>query len=655
MTARAKSAATPATLATALSYIARGWAVLPIRPRTKLPATTHGLKDATRDEATVRDWWTRWPSAGVGIATGQASGLVVLDVDGEAGRRSLTLLEEKIGVLPQTLRSKTGRGEHLFFALPGNGQARCSAGKLGDGLDVRGDGGYVVVAPSVHPNGGRYRWANDCLPAPLPSPLVKLLAESPRATVRRAGAATEKIPEGRRNAVLASLAGTMRRRGMGFNAIHAALEAENAARCDPPLPPAEVESIASSVTRYAPATDPHKSSEQGSEGVVLRPFSEIEPTPLRWFWPGRIPLGKLCLLIGDPGLGKSLLTLDIAARASRGIAFADGAACEPGEVVFLSAEDDAADTIRPRLDAAGADPSRIHLIEAVKVRLQDGTLSEKSFSLESDIDALESALAALPQPRLVVIDPISAYLGGTDSHTNAEVRGLLAPLAALAARRKIAVVAVSHLRKSAGSAVHRAIGSIAFAAAARSAWAVAIDPNDPDARLFLPLKQNLATDSGGLSFRIVPAGDVARIDWSTLPVRLRADDVLSSPESESDRAERRDARDFLLSQLEDGPVAVRDLQAAARGSGISWRAVETAKAKLAIRAERAGFGPRGRWRWSLPAAYTASPVGKDLRPMGVYEQAAESTAVSSATPPIDRIDTNATAYGGDGDLAEGEL
>jgi RecA-family ATPase len=185
-------------------------------------------------------------------------------------------------------------------------------------------------------------------------------------------------------------------------------------------------------------------------GAVLRCFRDIEPEPLRWLWPGRIPLGKLTLLIGDPGLGKSLVTVDMAARLSRGTAFADGAACDRGSTIFLSAEDEAADTIRPRLDAAGADLSRVHVLDAVRVTLADGVLSEKCFSLETDIAALESALLQNPDVRLIVIDPLSAYLGGTDSHSNAEIRGLLSPLGAMAARRGVAVSAITHLRKSPG-------------------------------------------------------------------------------------------------------------------------------------------------------------------------------------------------------------
>ncbi|MGC1977118.1 MAG: AAA family ATPase, partial [Candidatus Sulfotelmatobacter sp.] len=226
----------------------------------------------------------------------------------------------------------------------------------------------------------------------------------------------------------------------------------------------------------APEWKPRPSA---SVSVITRAFSDITPEQLRWLWPGRIPLGKLTLLVGDPGLGKSLLTIDVASRVSRGKSFPDSATCEAGAVLMASAEDDPADTVRPRLDAANADVSRIHTLAGVRLTRSDGSECERPFQLEVGIAALEDTLLRMSDVRLIVIDPISAFLGNTDSNSNAEIRGLLAPLAALAARHHVAVLSVTHLRKSPGTAVHRAIASIAFTAAARASWAVAADPSNP--------------------------------------------------------------------------------------------------------------------------------------------------------------------------------
>lgn len=342
-------------------------------------------------------------------------------------------------------------------------------------------------------------------------------------------------------------------------------------------------------------------TEPATPGAVLRCFSDIAPQPLRWLWPGRIPLGKLTLLIGDPGLGKSLLTTEVASRVTRGKSFPDDAACESGSAIFLSAEDDAADTIRPRLDAAGADVSRVHILEAVCVQHTNGSLTEKTFNLETDITALEEALRKHPDVRLIVIDPLSAYLGGVDSHSNAEVRGMLTPIVALAARLGVAVLCVTHLRKSPGAAIYRAISSIAFAAAARAVWAVAPDPEDGERRILVPVKQNLSASAGGLAFRIETQNNVPRLAWEPGAVALAANEVLGNVDVQQDQSERREAKMWLKDFLADGPVAVKRIQREAKAAGLSWITVRRAKDALLVVACKSGY--HGGWEWRLEDAH----------------------------------------------------
>jgi putative DNA primase/helicase len=237
---------------------------------------------------------------------------------------------------------------------------------------------------------------------------------------------------------------------------------------------------------------------------ILISMAEVHSRPIEWLWPGRIARGKVTLIAGDPGLGKSFLTLDLAARVSRGSPWPDApnASAPLGGVVLLSAEDDAEDTIRPRLDAAGADVHRIKLLQAVRHNYRENQ-KEAVFSLGTDLPALEAAILATPGCRLVVIDPITAYLGETDSHKNAEIRGLFAPLAALAAKHGVAIVCVTHLNKSgSGPAIYRSIGSIGFVAAARAVWAVIKDRDNPRRWLMLPAKNNLAPDALGLAYTL---------------------------------------------------------------------------------------------------------------------------------------------------------
>ena len=261
-------------------------------------------------------------------------------------------------------------------------------------------------------------------------------------------------------------------------------------------------------------------------------------------------------------------------------------------------KDDPGDTIRPRLDAAGADVSCVHVLEAVRVPRSDGSLLEKNFNLETDIAALEDALNRLPDVRLIVIDPISAYLGGADSNTNAEVRGLLAPLAALAAKYGVAILAVTHLRKSGGTAVHRAIASIAFVAAARAVRAVAPDPADTERRLMLPVKQNLAANVGGLAFRVEVQDGTARVAWEPGAVSLEANDVLSGLEDQDGHGARKEAESFLSDLLADGPLSVKKIEKEAKAAGFSWITVRRAKGALGVLSGKRGFDDG--WSWWLP-------------------------------------------------------
>jgi hypothetical protein len=140
----------------AIEWARAGFAIFPCRPCGKEPLTKHGFKDATRDEAQIRQRWTKWPDANIGLATGRENGIAVIDVDGLEGEKRLALLEEKFGKLPPTSRGDTGNGKHLIFATPEDcGPVPCGAA---DGLDFRADGGYVIAPPSVHPNGKTYEW-----------------------------------------------------------------------------------------------------------------------------------------------------------------------------------------------------------------------------------------------------------------------------------------------------------------------------------------------------------------------------------------------------------------------------------------------------------------------------------------------------------------
>lgn len=263
----------------ALKYAEKGFAVFPLREGGKEPLTENGCKDASRDPEAVRKWWQRWPRANIAIATGSPSGgLVVVDVDvdeekGVYGNDSLRLWESKFSPLPATLAAITGRGgAHYYFRSPL--ELRNRAGVL-EGVDVRGEGGYVVAPPSIHPNGRRYEWEASSTPdpAPLPEDLLSLIRPS------GGGGQRFRMPDavqaGARNDTLFRMAASLQERGLSDGAIRSAVQAENLERCSPPLTEGEVEKLVDSAFRYRKGGDPEQSARsvdaaaQGSAGELL--------------------------------------------------------------------------------------------------------------------------------------------------------------------------------------------------------------------------------------------------------------------------------------------------------------------------------------------------------------------------------------------------
>ncbi|MFZ4542189.1 MAG: AAA family ATPase [Rickettsiales bacterium] len=331
-------------------------------------------------------------------------------------------------------------------------------------------------------------------------------------------------------------------------------------------------------------------------------MSDVEMRPINWLWEKRIACGKLTVIAGDAGLGKSQLTANLAATVSQGLMWPEDGLpnCSQGHVVFLSAEDDAADTIKPRLIAAGADVSKCHIIEAIRTKTKDGRDSERSFDLSQDVERLGMALGQIGDVRLVIIDPITAYLGDTDSHNNAEIRGVLAPLSAMAASHGAAILLITHLNKSTGhNILARVIGSTGMPAAARACYLVSKDPNEPELRYFLPIKNNVGNDSDGFSYRIdgFEIGDginTSRIVWQHGKVNAHA---ILNPAPEEKPVPTNKAQDWLKDLLSE-PMLSNDIYTEAEGAGFSkgklFRAAE------ALEVQKKKLGMKGSWQWSLP-------------------------------------------------------
>ncbi|MEO8286527.1 MAG: AAA family ATPase [Chloroflexota bacterium] len=329
-------------------------------------------------------------------------------------------------------------------------------------------------------------------------------------------------------------------------------------------------------------------------------LSDVEPELVRWLWPGRIPLGKLTILDGDPGLGKSLMTLDIGARVTTGSVMPDGQASDlgaPAGVVLLSAEDDLADTIRPRLDAAGADVTRVvaltHVAEAGSER----------FPTVFDLPEIENAITAV-SAALVIIDPIMAYLpSDVNSYRDQDVRRAFMPLTELAQRTGVAVLVIRHLNKQANSnPLYRGGGSIGMIGTARSGLLIAADPDDAteSRRILVRMKSNSAAPVESLAYQVETAGNgVARIVWLGA-CRHTAHTVLAVPADSDDRSAIGEASAFLRNALQDGAQLAQHILTAGQNAGIAEKTLRRATTKMGIVKRREGFGPEGQWLWQLP-------------------------------------------------------
>jgi putative DNA primase/helicase len=342
--------------------------------------------------------------------------------------------------------------------------------------------------------------------------------------------------------------------------------------------------------------------------VVVR-LDTVLPEAVDWLWSGRVPRGKLTLLIGDPGLGKSFLLLDLMARVSRAAPWPDAGTASPGDSVLLTAEDGLADTIRPRLEALEADCRRIHALTGIREAGQ-----ERAVSLAHDLAQLEVVIERTGAC-LIGVDPLSAYLGDRDSYKDPDIRRVLGPVATLAERTSTAIVGIMHLTKDQQRrALYRALGSIAFVAAARVVLAVGKDPEDDSRRLMVTVKNNLTAHAPALAFTVTRGV----LDWFAAPVLgVDADQVLS-PVAGDDRHERLDADAFLRDTLATGAMASRAILQDAEANGISRRTLFRAKARLGVLARREGEPGRhggGTWYWSLPAAEpTPAPPPLECQP-----------------------------------------
>jgi putative DNA primase/helicase len=380
--------------------------------------------------------------------------------------------------------------------------------------------------------------------------------------------------------------------------------------------------IASGPSEETPGVDTARSPGCRVESVCL---SDVRPEVVTWLWPGRVPWGKLTVLEGDPGVGKSTLALQIAAHVSSGRSLLPGTeALDPSTVLLLpSFEDGTADTVVPRLQAAGADCSRIHELRGVAY---SGAAHSTPLSLPNDVEVLRDEIQSRGA-RLVLIDSLTTSLSaGTDPYKDMDVRKALAPLARVAEETGAAVVVIRHFTKSGrGNAVTAGGGSVAISGVARVVLQVHKAPDDDSKRVLAVAKCNVAVVSPSLQFSLDDAGTCARIRWEGESSHSADDLVALRVPDDGEREVTEEASDWLRVTLGVSVLPRSEVIELAKRAGYRERTVQRAAKQIGVKHKRGGFGAPG--LWELPSSRESASD----RPEQIGTPSVAPSTVSRAT------------------------
>ena len=601
----------------ALSYAAFGLRVFPCRPRAKEPATEHGFKDASADGAQVREWWSRDP-CNIGLATG--GGIVVIDLDehperGESGSAALSMLEKMYGPVPETVTSRTGNGgEHRFFSCVDQrvhiGQDLDTRAHKGDdrvlpkGIDWRGNGGYVVAPPSVHPITGKpYKWVPGHAPgempfAELPSWMLDIIvADQCRPTsgggtmeAESTGGLPETVDEGGRNRFLFERAAGLRDRGFSFDEIYGAISVMNEQRCSPPLDNGEVQTICRSACRYdpdplggwgmakstgkisAPSTLPIKAEDFFG---CFKPLTEFEEREAEWVIPGWMPRSQITLIAADGGIGKTTLWCDILAALSRG----GRCLLDPPDlmrpslrVAFCTTEDSVGQKLKKKLRVAGANMENIIAMDPGAGA--NGELRGFKFGTPLMADFVRHF-----KPDVVVFDPVQGFIDReVNMGSRNAMRDCLAPLVSLGEELGTTFLIVVHTNKRKGaSGRDRIADSADLWDIARSVWMAGFTENY-GVRYLSNEKNNYSLLQQTLLFTIEEDGIVQPVGTSW----KRDRDYQQEAQAAVAAPKRDDCRELLIKQLDaaGGQMLTKDLDTAIVQSGFSEHTLRRVKTSL---------------------------------------------------------------------------
>lgn len=353
--------------------------------------------------------------------------------------------------------------------------------------------------------------------------------------------------------------------------------------------------------------------------VNLRCGASIKPLAITWLWDGWLPAGKLTILAGTAGTGKTTLALGLAAALTSGGKWPDGMRCkERGNVLVWSSEDNPDDTLVPRLVASGADMSRCYFIDGI-------TENEEStpFDPAQDISGLHQAVEQIGGVSLLIIDPIVSAVSG-DMHRANDVRRSLQAVVDFAEVHNCAVIGITHFAKGGAgkSPQDRVIGSQAFGALARMVL-VAAKEEDGDRRVLARAKSNIAPDTGGVAYGLnlttIDGGiEATHVVWEGI-IEGTAREILGEVEHDEseDGSEKADAEQFLLDLLSDGAITTKQVKADSDGAGYSWATIRRAQKAIGVECAKEGFGSSGAWVWKLPAKVLKNPKGAHINNVSI--------------------------------------
>lgn len=578
----------------ALEYARAGFQVFPVK-QSKAPYIEGGLKNASSDPEQIRAWWTKWPHANIGIATGYAShGLVVIDLDvdkekGVDGRESLRSWEAQHGVLPVTLCSITGRGGNhlLYYSMQ---RVRNRTGVL-PGVDVRGDGGYIVAPPSIHANGQQYIWSDnknitDLLGkiAPADQLVMQLITFDQRGQdpeyVSNGVQYDQVIPSGQRTEKLVSFIGMLRERSTPEDVIAGSVRLMNAKCCQPPLSEKELQREVLPAIRNLQQGDPERSiikpsSAPSMPNTMVLSMDQVQEMNMEWLIYGFIPKGAITIIAGPGGVGKTGIWCDIVASISAGkpCFFEENDSAyssierKPYKVMFFSSEDDPRYSLKKRLRLCGAIMENI-----VTIPISDERFKRVKFN-----DPFLEELIKANDPALVVFDPLQSYIPPEVNmgYRNA-MREILNPLIGYGEKYGVTTMIMMHTNKRENAfGRNKLADSSDIWDISRNVFVVG-KTGEKDIRYMSHEKINNASEQSTVLFTIedgVPK-------FKGMTPKKDYDFTTRKSYERAGKSAKEEAEEMVLDYLKDGEKEASDLDSYASALSISPRTLQRAKAEL---------------------------------------------------------------------------